>query len=420
MARRSPKNLAQNDGGSSARAGTAHIVESYGLASKGRQRRVALLIESSRAYAREVIRGIAHHNRKHQKWLIEFTPRGLEDPPPAWLKSWHGDGILARVNDRRMANALRRKGLPVVDLRRLIRAKGIPRIGPDDAEICRLVWDHFRDRGFVRFAFVGEPPGMHRAMDARATCFGDLVQQAGFPHFEIRLDDPQAGDRWDKQCEQLRTWLAGLPLPIAVMACNDDVGLRVLDACRRVSLRVPDQIAVAGVGNDECLCDLSLPQLTSVHLNPQRIGYEAAELLDRMMDGEQIERQEYLVPPREIVPRMSTDVIAAEDALVAEAILFIRENACEGIDVGAVCRHVCRSRGVVEPRFKATLGHTVHEEIQRVRLGRVRELLVTTDLPIKQVARASGFRYPEYLMRVFRQMTGKTLKEYREQFGSRA
>lgn len=383
------------------------------------QRRVALLIESSRAYAREVIRGIAQHNREHQNCLLEFTPRGLEDPPPAWLKSWQGDGILARVNDRRMAGALRRKGLPVVDLRRLISAKGIPRIGPDDAEACRLVWEHFRQRGFARFAFVGEPPGIHRAMDARADYFRDLVRQAGFPLLEIRLDDVQAGDRWDTQCRQLRRWLTQLPLPIAVMACNDDVGLRVLDACRRASLQVPDQIAVAGVGNDECLCDLSLPQLTSVHLNPRRIGYEAAELLDRMMDGHRIEQREYVVPPREIVARMSTDVVAAEDPLVAEAIRFIRERACEGIDVGAVCRHICRSRGALEPRFKKVLGRTVHEELQRVRLARVRELLGATDLPIKQIAREAGFRYPEYLMRVFRRSTGKTLKQYREAFGQR-
>ena len=384
------------------------------------QRRVALLIESSRAYAREVIRGIAHHNRKHENWLLEFTPRGLEDPPPAWLRSWHGDGILARVNDRRMANALRRKGLPVVDLRRFIRARGIPWIGPDDAGACRLIWEHFRERGFVRFAFVGEPRGAHRAMDARADRFRELVQRSSFPHFEIRLDDVQAGDRWDKQCHQLRDWLMGLPTPIAVMACNDDVGLRVLDACRRASLHVPDQVAVAGVGNDECLCDLSLPQLTSVHLNPRRIGYEAAELLDRMMDGQSVDQREYLVEPREIVARMSTDVVAVEDSVVAEAVRFVRNRACDGIDVAAVCRHVCRSRSALEPRFKQALGHTVHEEMQRVRLDRVRELLTATDLPIKQIARATGFRYPEYLMRVFRQSTGKTLKEYRDTFGNRS
>ena len=318
-----------------------------------------------------------------------------------------------------MADALRRKGLPVVDLRRLISAKGIPWIGPDDADACRLVWEHFRQRGFAQFAFVGETPGIHRAMDARADYFCDLVQQAGFPYFEIRLDDVQVGDRWDVQCRQLRTWLTQLPLPIAVMACNDDVGLRVLDACRRASLQVPDQIAVAGVGNDECLCDLSLPQLTSVHLNPRRIGYEAAELLDRMMDGHRVEQREYVVPPREIVARMSTDVVAVEDPLVAEAIRFIRERACDGADVAAVCRHVCRSRGALEPRFKKVLGRTVHEELQRVRLGRVRELLTATDLPIKQIAREAGFRYPEYLMRVFRRSTGKTLKQYRETFGQR-
>ncbi len=384
------------------------------------QRRVALLIESSRAYAREVIRGIAQYNREHQNWLVEFTPRGLEDPPPAWLNSWHGDGILARVNDRRMAGTLRRKKLPVVDLRRRIPVQGVPWVGPDDAAVCRLIWEHFCERGFVHFAFVGEPRGLHGAMDARAERFRELVCSRGAPCYEIHLDDAQAGDRWNKQCKELRRWLATLPLPVAVMACNDDVGLRVLDACRRASLRVPDQVAVAGVGNDECLCDLSLPELTSVHLDPRRIGYEAAELLSRMMEGERDQHREYLVAPRQIVARRSTDVLVTDDPLVAKAILFIREHACDGIDVRAVCRHVCRSRSALEPRVKQILGRTVHQEIQQVRLNRARELLASTDLPIKQISKASGFRYPEYLMRVFRQTTGKTLKQYRKAFGNRA
>lgn len=378
-----------------------------------RQRRVALLIESSRAYARELIRGIADYNRQHKSWSVEFTPRGLDDPPPPWLKAWSGDGVLARINDRRMARALTDKGVPIVDLRRILRCEGVPTVGPDDAAVTELVVEHFRRRGFRRLAFVGPAVGSHRAMDARAELFHRLVAQAGHEHRQLNVKPVARGDRWEKQCGQISRWIERLHRPCAIMAWNDDLGLQVLDACRRARIRVPDEIAVVGAGNDECLCDLALPPLTSVDLNPRKVGYEAAALLDRMMAGKPVPGRETAVAPAGIVTRMSSDVMATEDALVAEAVRFIRQRACEGIRVADVLRHVCVSRASLEPRFKRILGHTVHQEIQRVRLARVQELLVATDMPIKQVARQAGFRYPEYLMRLFRRVTGRTLKEYR-------
>lgn len=379
-----------------------------------RQRRVALLIESSRAYARELIRGIARFNQERAHWRVEFTPRGLDDPPPAWLKAWKGDGILARINDRRMARALSGKGVPVVDLRRILRSKGVPLVGPDDAAVTQFVVEHFHQRGFRRLAFVGLPVGSHKAMDARAKHFRRFVEQAGHEHRQLNVKVVTRGDQWEARCGHISRWIERLDRPCAIMACNDDLGLQVLDACRRAGIRVPDEIAVAGVGNDECLCDLALPALTSVDLNPRRIGYEAAALLDRMMAGKTVPDRETVVAPAGIVARMSSDVVATEDCRVAQAVLFIRQHACDGIQVADVLRHVCVSRASLEPRFKQILGRTVHQEIQRVRLSRVQELLSATDMPIKQVARQAGFRYPEYMMRVFRRATGTTLKEYRE------
>lgn len=378
-----------------------------------RQRRVALLIESSRAYARELIRGIARFNQERTHWRVEFAPRGLDDPPPAWLKAWRGDGILARINDRRMARALSDKGVPVVDLRRTLRLKGVPTVGPDDAAVARLVVEHFHERGFRRLAFVGLPVGTHRAMDARAEHFRRLVEEAGHEHRQLNVRLVTRGDRWETQCGQIGRWLRRLQRPSAIMASNDDLGLQVLDACRRLGIRVPDEIAVAGVGNDECLCDLALPALTSVDLNPRKVGYDAAALLDRMMAGKPVSDRETVVAPAGLVARMSSDVVAIDDSRVSQAVLFIRQRACEGIRVADVVRHVCVSRASLEPRFKRILGRTVHQEIQRVRLSRVQELLAATDMPIKQIARQAGYRYPEYMMRVFRRVTGRTLKQYR-------
>ena len=377
------------------------------------QRRVALLIESSRAYARELIHGIARYNRECAQWLIEFTPRGLDDRPPAWLKTWKGDGILARISDRRMARALSEKGVPVIDLRRAVRSKGVPVIGPDDAEVSRLVVEHFRRRGFRRLVFVGLPVGAHKAMDDRARHFRRLVRQAGCEHRQLNVDVVTRGDRWETQCRQISQWMEGLDFPCAIMASNDDLGLLVLDACRRVGIRVPDEIAVAGVGNDECLCGLALPSLTSVNLNPRNIGYEAAALLDRMMAGELVPDRETVVPPAGIVARMSSDMVATDDGGVAKAVVFVRKHACDGIQVADVLRHVRIARTSLEPRFKRILGRTVHQEIQRVRLAQVQDFLTQTDVPIKQIAALAGFRHPEYLMRLFRRETGQTLKEYR-------
>ena len=380
---------------------------------KTRQRRVALLIESSRAYARELIRGIARFNQERTHWRVEFTPRGLDDPPPAWLKAWKGDGILARINDRGMARALSRKGVPVVDLRRMIHLEGVPVVGPDDEAVARLVADHFQQRGFRRLAFVGLPVGTHKSMDARAEHFRRLVERAGYEHRLLSVKIVTRGDRWEAQSGQIGRWLERLERPCAIMACNDDLGLQVLDACRRCGIGVPDEIAVVGVGNDECLCNLTLPALTSVDLNPRKIGYEAAALLERLMEGKTVRQAEMVVPPNGIVPRMSSDVVATDDAGVARAVIFIRQHACDGIQVADVLRDVCVSRAALEPRFRRVLGRTLHQEIQRVRLSRVQELLAATDMPIKQIARESGFRYPEYMMRVFRRATGQTLKEYR-------
>lgn len=381
---------------------------------KLRKRRVALLIESSRGYARELIRGIARYNREQPHWLVEFTPRGLDESLPVWFKEWKGDGILARVNSRHMANALLKKGVPVVDLRRAVHHKSLPSVGPHDAEVTVAVVDYFRQRGFQRFGFVGLPAGTHKAMDIRAEHFHRLVKEIGCEHQEFLIRPVVKGDRWDKQCHQILRWIKKLDQPTAIMTCNDDLGLQVLDACRRAEIRVPDEIAVAGVGNDECLCDLTLPSLTSVDLNPGQIGYEAAALLERMMDGQEVLATETKISPRGVVSRMSTDVVATEDVRVADAILFIRQHACDGIRVVDVLKQVHASRATMEPRFKRILGHTVHQEIQRVRLGHVKELLGNTDLPIKQIARQTGFEYPEYLMRIFRKETGQTLKQFRE------
>lgn len=379
------------------------------------QRRVALFIEASRAYARGLVRGVARYNRQQRQWSVYFTPQGPNDPPPAWLKDWRGDGILARIDNRELAEALLQTGLPVIDLRRAVPDLGLPTIGPDDAAVARLAVEHLFERGFRQFGFFGTPRGLHPSMDARADHFGRLVEETGFPCRVFHVRRRRASQEgWEKELDRVIQWIRALPKPAGVMACNDDRGLQLLDACRRAGILVPDEVAVVGTGNDDCLCGLALPPMTSIDLNPQRIGYEAARLLDGMMAAGVRTAPHMVIEPRGIVTRMSTDVLATDDQAVTRAVKFIRARACERIGVGDVLKHVRMSRGALEPRVKQVLGRTIYQEIQRVQIERVKELLLSTTAPLKQIAHQAGFSYPEYMMRVFREATGQTPSQYRK------
>ncbi|MDO5566927.1 MAG: DNA-binding transcriptional regulator [Planctomycetia bacterium] len=388
------------------------------------KRRVAVLMESTRAYSRAVIRGIGQYNRQRGQWVIEYTPRGQSDPPPVWLKHWEGDGILARINDARLLDAIRDKGLPTIDLRRILENPDIPQFGPNDRMIAQLLFDHFRQRGFYSFAFLGyrdtiHLPMMHRRLQA----VQELVQEAGMPLSVLKVGTNQNRDRFDAAVLlRLRMWLEQLPSQTAIIACNDDMAFYVLRECRQAGIAVPEQLAVAGIGNDECFCSLCNPTLTSVDLNAETVGFEAAATLEKMMDDSQYRPDQFaLIPPRGIVTRQSTDVIATADERVARAVCFIREQASTGITPRDVLRHVRLSRVALENRFKQTLGRTIHQEIIRVRIDRVRELLTTSELSFKEIAHETGFAYAEYMMRVFRNETGQTLKNYRrdnKKFGS--
>jgi LacI family transcriptional regulator len=199
------------------------------------------------------------------------------------------------------------------------------------------------------------------------------------------------------------------------MACYDFKGQQVLDVCAELGIAVPEQVAVIGVDNDSHLCSLCTPPLTSVVPDTRRAGYEAARLLDRLMQGSPVPADAILVKPVGIVDRQSTDVYAIDDADVVRALRFIRAHACEGIRVADVLREVSLSRRVLESRFRELLGRTPHAEIHRLQMERACRLLTETDLPLVQVASQTGLAHAEYLSVAFKRHTGLSPRDYRRQ-----
>ena len=372
--------------------------------------KVALLIETSNAYARGVMRGIVSYMREHQSWSVYLSEHSRGDEPPLWLAKWKGHGVIARIENEAIAKAVKRLRVPVVNVSAARLISSLPWVETDDAMIARLAADHLLGRGFKHFGFCGDE--QFNWSKWRRDHFQSLIVKAGHQCSICDLRPRQMADS-EATVEDIGKWMRSLPKPVGVLACYDFRGRQVLNACRQQGIAVPEEVAVIAVDNDELLCELSDPPMLSVILNTHRTGYEAAALLDRMMSGNHVEAERHLIGPLGIATRQSTDVLAIEDPNMAEVARYIRQHACEGISVRDVLRALPQSRRLMETRFKRLLGRTPHDEILRVRINRVKMLLVETELSMDKIAALAGFEHPEYLSTVFHRQTGLTPSKYR-------
>lgn len=372
--------------------------------------RVALLVEMSGIYGRRILEGVRRHQRVRGSWSLFLDQRELRSPPPPWLLRRHWDGIICRSTTPELARAFRRSGTPVVDLNDLYDGLGLPRVRSDMRAIGRLGAGHLRDRGYRRFAFCGFSGETWSA--ERRDGFVAALAGAAVAEFSSPWRGPHA-PAWDRDQDRLAGWLKRLPTPVGLMACNDVRGQHVLNACKSAGLAVPDQLAVVGVDDDQVLCELCSPPLSSVRPNAERIGYEAAELLERLMGGEATAASDLLVEPLDVVTRLSSDAVGIDDADVAAALTLIRAEACHGLTVRRLVARLAVSRSQLERRFRAHLGRSPHAEIRAAQVRRAQQLLTDSDLPLAEVARLSGFSYPEYMSAVFRRLVGTPPGAYR-------
>jgi LacI family transcriptional regulator len=372
-----------------------------------RRPHVALLVETSLASGRDILRGIARYVREHAPWALYHEPRSLEQSAPTWLLNWQGDGILARVQTPAMAEAVRATGIPTVDILGVVSGTGLPLVHVDDTAIGRMGAEHLLERGFRSFGYFGIE--QENWSERRRRAFAETVCQAGFALSEYTQPRfPTDDDSWEATTDQLARWIAALPKPAGIMVCSDQRGQMLLEACRRGGAAVPDDVAVVGVDDDEPLCEVCNPPLSSIQPNHAQVGYAAAGLLTRLMAGKTPPDSAILVPPLGVVIRASSDVLAIEDRTIATALKLIRENACRNLRVDDLARQCGLSRSVLQRRFQTVLRRTVHAEILNTRLKRARELLQETDLSLAEIAERTGFKHQEYMGAVFKAQLGTT------------
>jgi LacI family transcriptional regulator len=306
-----------------------------------------------------------------------------------------------------MAEVIRSTHAPVIDVLGVARDTAFPLVHVDNRAIGAAAAAHFKERGLRRFGYFGLKD--ESWSEERCAAFRHAVSDldSDVASWELSRD----GDDnlpWEERVDSIARWVRSLPKPCGVFLGSDQRGPLLLEACRRVSVRVPDQVAVLGVDNDEPLCEVCAPPLSSIDANHQAVGYEAAALLATLLRGGRAPTHAVMIKPRQIVPRLSTDMLAVEDSALAAALRFIRDRGHDGVQVADVARHAGLSRSVLQRRFRTSLKRSVHDEILGAKVKRAEQLLLKSRLPLATIAVRAGFKHAEYMGAVVKAKLGLT------------
>nr|WP_161488168.1 DNA-binding transcriptional regulator [Sedimentisphaera cyanobacteriorum] len=372
----------------------------------------------ARALDRELARGISKYARfqSRTRWAFYSEPdiqRRLKIIPK--LKDWKANGIIAHNPTPKNKQLIMKLGIPVIT--RGIKIAGYPHISSDLEKISQMAANHLLERGYKNFAYCGFDSAEWSVM--RGEYFAKMIKKAS-ANITI-YSQPKRGSwlSWEKEQPIMAEWLESLPKPIAVLACNDDRARQVIEAGKFADIHVPEEVAVLGIDNDEHVCELSDPPLSSIALNSERAGFEAAKLLDKMMVDKTECEDEIIVKPTHIVTRQSTNILAIEDSEVASAINYIRNNSRKLIQVDDVAEATSISRRVLENRFRKILNRSILEEINLTHINQILQMLLETNFSISEISEVMGYSSDKHIARSFRKHMGMSPLAYRKKFGSR-
>ena len=373
-------------------------------------KRIVLLLETSRAFGRGLIMGIARYSKLNGPWSFYKEPSGLKSSIPH-LTSWKPDGIIMR--DSLITNELLKLRIPtILAIHDSSYPKDVPVIKTDSESIARLASEHLIEKGLKNLAFFGLN-NFDWSLE-RGACFSRFNREAGYDTYTYSPKKKIKKNEWEDEQKQVSNWVNSLPKPVGIFTCNDDHGQHILEVCKLINVRVPEDVAVIGVDNDPMICDISDPPLTSIALNVRAAGYEAAKLMDEMIERKKTSGKCIMVSPSHVVQRQSRDILAVNDVSVSQAIQFIKKNAKNKILVEDVARAAGMNRRSLERRFKSVINRSIYGEIQNVRIEQIAKLLVETDLSISQITGFFNFTDAEHISRYFKREKGSGLREFRK------
>ena len=328
----------------------------------------------------------------------------------SWLKQVKPDAVITAFSEKK--EALLELGIPTAVIGIEEEVPSVINIVTDNVPVGEMAAEYLIGLGFSNFAFCGfDDMAWSRT---RCKSFVEAVNKSGHEVSVFSQPKTKAARQWEQEQQYIIEWLESLPKPLALMACNDTRGQYVLEACKIAGIRVPEDIAILGTDDDNLVCELSDPPLSSVSLNTPKAGFEAARALEKMMENKHSDYERVVVHPIDIVKRRSTDVFAIDDPEVAAALNYINQHANRVIQVADVAAVVGLSRRTLYNRFRQAVGRSVHDEITRVRVQQISKMLIDTNMQISTIAEEMGYPGPEKMVRYFQRETGYTPLAFRK------
>ena len=380
------------------------------------------MVEATSAYGRGCLRGVARYARAHGGWQFYHHARYMtERVSVADLKAWKADAVIARIENKETADIVRALKLPTIDLRGTVEVPGVVGMFTDDRAVIEMAGEHLVSNGLKHLAFCGYPGvDFSDARERELMAFkadGGIDKHVFHPKVNARKGQSTAKYTYEQRGSddftQLQDWARSLPKPVGVIACSDTRGRQLLAACAAADIKVPYDVSVVGVDDDDVMCELSYPTMTSVAPNVETIGFDAARIIDQMLSGEPAPASPIFYPPVTIEVRGSSDMTALSDPTLIQAVRLIRAKVGDGINVKQLLSEVPVSRSTFERQFREFLGCTPYEYILRCRIDRVKQLLVNTNYPVSKITRMAGFRGVAHMASVFRSRTGQTPSQFR-------
>ncbi len=378
--------------------------------------RVAFVVPNIGLNSRHVLRGVSHYAAMNRNWHLRLAC-GTPEVILRSLRKTGVDGVFITSVSEGLVSKLTRMKLPCIALQCTRPPRVLPYITSGSFDAGRLAAEYFMERGFVHFAYFS-PSTLFWSVE-RMDGFCQALEKAGhkahiYGAGKSRKQHWEGGSTWIRGGENPVNWLRSLPKPIGLMACDDTSAYDLVEAACEAGILIPEEVAVVGMYNEETLCNAIKPPLSSVAINLWQAGYEAAELMNDLILGrKKMAGQQILARPTHVVTRQSSDMMAIEDPDVAAAVNFIRKQLDTPIRVTDVARAVALSRRTLEKKFIAVLGRPVARQIARLRVDRVADLLLETDLSIDQITAKTAFESASHMIRIFKKHKGVPPRVFR-------
>jgi LacI family transcriptional regulator len=381
--------------------------------------KIILLIDFSEEYCKSLLRGITKYSKEHVPWVFCRMPTlyretiGIEGIVK-WAKEWGAKGIIGQLYNNSDIKQITDAGIVLMAMDFKERFSDIPNITGGYYETGRIGAEYFLKKGFKNFAFYGFKNIVWSR--ERALGFEERVKLNGFKVEFFEQKKSRSRELWYYKPSALSHWLNALPKPVALMSCDDNQGQHVTEACKLAGIRIPEEVAVLGVDNDETICNLSDPPLSSIMLDTEKAGYEAARLMDNLINTKTQDIYDIVVEPTQVITRQSTDIYAANDKYIVAALKFIHQNTENNIQVQHVLKQVPLSRRALEKRFQQITGFPIYKYIHTLRIEKFAAKLLETDKTILEISQETGFIDSKNISRQFKEIKGCKPNEYREKY----